>query len=471
MFLLYSFLLTIGFLLFLPRFLFQKKYRASLRERLGILPDFDPEGKPVVWLHCVSVGETQAARPLVSELLKNFPDYKLVVSTTTLTGQNLARQIFSGEASLIFYFPFDWRFTVRRALEKIQPRVVLLMETELWFNFIREAGKSGASVVIVNGRLSEKSANRYGRISKTMRRVLRYVDTALMQTGADAKRLLAVGTRHTKIKTTGNLKFDQNFDETENDLTRQFRKRFAISGDAPLIVAASTHAPEEKFILEAFKTVCKTVVGNSPRLMLVPRHPERFAEVENLIKETGFDWTKRTEKPSSARDQAAKIILLDSIGELRSVFPLAEIVFVGGSLIQHGGQNVLEPATAQKAIVTGFHTTNFKEIVEEFLAQKALIQLPELSEAEISAKLAEVFSELLQDGERREKLAANAFQVVKKNRGATAKTIEQLKPIFEMQRERREIQNLRTEPPPSPKNAESFKRHHYKRKRETQKGK
>ena len=432
MFLLYSLLLTIGFLIFLPRFLFQKKYAASFRERLGHLPDFDAGDAPVVWLHCVSVGEAQAARPLVRELLKAFPAYKLVVSTTTLTGQTLAREIFAGEASLVFYFPFDWRFTVRRVLKRIKPDVVLLMETELWFNFIREASKSGAKVVIVNGRLSEKSAHRYGWIKKTVGRVLRHIDAALMQTRADAKRLLALGNRNTKIKVTGNIKFDQNFDETENDLTAEIKKRFGVSEDAPLIIAASTHRPEEKYILDAFKTVYKTASGNLPRLMLVPRHPERFNEVEKLIKETGFDWVRRSEI-ASARDVAAEIILLDTIGELRSVFPLAEIVFVGGSLIPHGGQNVLEPAMARKAIVTGFYTMNFKQIVAEFLDKKALVQLPELSEAEIPAKLAEVFTELLLDREKRAALAENAFQVVKSNRGATLKTIEQLKPFFASQ--------------------------------------
>lgn len=440
MFFLYSFLLTIGFLFFLPRFLFQQKYRASFRQRLGKLPDFDAEGKPVVWLHCVSVGETQAARPLVKELLKNFPDYKLVVSTTTLTGQNVAREVFADQADFVFYFPFDWKFTVRRALQKIQPDVILLMETEIWFNFIREAGKSGAKIVIVNGRLSEKSANRYRWIAKTIRRVLHYVDTALMQTSADAKRLLAIGIRSTKIKTTGNIKFDQNFDEIETDLTRQFRERFAISDAAPLIVAASTHSPEEKFILDAFKTVYKQTQGVLPRLMIVPRHPERFDEVKNLIRQTGFDWVRRTEVPSP-RDQAAEIILLDSVGELRSALPLAEIVFVGGSLIPHGGQNVLEPATAKKAIVTGFYTMNFKEIVREFLEREALVQIPKIDDAEIPVRLAAVFSELLLNKESREKLAINAFEVVKANRGATAKTIEQLKPIFEAQMKARDREN------------------------------
>jgi 3-deoxy-D-manno-octulosonic-acid transferase len=432
MFLLYSFLLAIGFLAFLPRFLFQKKYAASFGERLGNLPDFDAEGKPVVWLHCVSVGETQAARPLVRELLANFPEYKLVVSTTTLTGQKLAKEIFAGEAALIFYFPFDFRFAVRRALRKIQPAVVLLMETEIWLNFLREASKSGAKIAIVNGRLSQKSANRYGWIPKTIRRVLHYVDSALMQSPADAKRLISLGIRNTKVKVTGNIKFDQRFDETENGLTGEFRERFAVSADAPLILAASTHAPEEKWILDAFKTVYKSAGGKLPRLMIVPRHPERFAEVAEIIKNSGFDWARRGEKPS-ARDKVAEIILLDSIGELRAAYPLAEFVFVGGSLIPHGGQSVLEPAAAQRTILTGFYTTNFEPVVREFLEKDALVQLPKLDEKEIPAALADSFTKLLEDAGRRKKLAENAFRVMQTNRGASLKTIDYLKPIFEAQ--------------------------------------
>jgi 3-deoxy-D-manno-octulosonic-acid transferase len=429
MFFLYNLLLVVGFLVFLPRFLFQKKYAASFRERLGNLPDFDAEGKPVVWLHCVSVGEAQAARPLVESLGENFPEYKLVVSTTTLTGQTLAKEIFKRDAALVFYFPFDFRFAVRRALRKIQPSVVLLMETEIWFNFLREAAASGARIAIVNGRLSEKSARRYGWIKQTVSRVLQNVELALMQAEADAERLINLGIEPAKVKITGNLKFDQTFDEAESELTKNFRARFDFSKNAPLIVAASTHAPEEKLILEAFKTVYKNSPEKPPRLLLVPRHPERFDEVADLIEQTGFEFVRRNETPASS-DRDAEMILLDSIGELRAALPLAEIVFVGGSLIPHGGQNILEPAAARKAIVTGFYTTNFAAVVKEFLAKDALVQLPQLEENQVSAKLAETFAELLRDDARRENLAENASRVMRENRGAAAKTIERLKPIF-----------------------------------------
>ena len=429
MFLLYSFLLSVAFIALLPRFLFQRKYAAGLRQRFGKLPDFDADGRKVLWLHCVSVGETNAARPLVKELVKTFPDYALVVSTTTLTGQTLAKEVFADDAELVFYFPFDWKFTVRRTLNHIKPNIVILLETELWFNFIRESHKSGVKVLIVNGRLSEKSVRRYGLIPKTMRRVLHHVDLALMQTSADMKRLLGLGSRGTKVRVTGNIKFDQDFDETETDLTRDLRARFDVSDAAPLIVAASTHAPEEKWILQAFEKTRQDFQTNPPRLLIAPRHPERFAEVENLIAESGFKWAKRSAE-HSIEDKFADVILLDSIGELRKIYPLAEVVFVGGSLIPHGGQSVLEPAISEKAIITGFYTSNFTEVVKEFLAQDALIQLPKLTDKEIPVKLAASFTELLKDRGHREKSAKNAFAVIKKNRGATAKTVEHIKELL-----------------------------------------
>lgn len=428
MFFLYSLLFTVGFILLLPLFILRRgKYAAGFRQRLGFLPEFEQNERRVLWLHCVSVGETNAARPLVTEILENFPEYRLVISTTTKTGQELAKQIFKNQAELIFYFPFDWAFSVRRTLRNIKPSVVLLMETELWFNFLRLASKSGARIALVNGRLSEKSFHRYSYIKNTMQRVLHYIDLALMQTRADAKRLIDLGIRRSKVKITGNTKYDQ--DSTESSLTKEFRRRFAISDNPPLIVAASTHAPEESLILQAFNKALENSGVPSPRLLIAPRHPERFEEVFALVKKSGFDWVKRSE-PESARDKTAEVILLDSIGELRAIYPLAEIVFVGGSLIPHGGQSVLEPALARCAIVTGFYTMNFADIVREFSEQDALIQLPELEEKQIPTRLAEVFRELLQNSEMRRKLSTGAFGVMQKNRGATHKTIENLKPLL-----------------------------------------
>ena len=432
MYLFYSFVLTIGFLVLLPRFLWDwlrnGKYAAGFWQRLGYLPDFDPKGKPIVWLHCVSVGETNAAKPLVKAVQTNFPDYRLVVSTTTKTGQALAKEIFKKEAALVFYFPFDWIFVVRRVLKKIKPSVILIMETELWFNFLREAKRQNIQTVLVNGRLSEKSFKNYSLIRAFMRRVLKNLDLALMIGKADAEKLIGLGCEPEKVFVTGNLKFD--LETAESDLTTILGQRFEIDNTRTLIIAASTHQPEESWILESFE-ILRRQFGEkgAPRLMIAPRHPERFAEVARLIEKSGFKFARRSDSQSDS-DAEAEVILLDSIGELRAVYPLAEIVFVGGSLIPHGGQNILEPAATNRAIVTGYYTMNFASIIKAFVEKNAVVQLPELEESVITENLARVFFELLNDERERKTLAKNAFAVLFENRGATAKTIAKLQQIF-----------------------------------------
>ena len=433
MFLIYSIVYTIAFIVLLPRFLFDAvfngKYAAGFKQRLGFLSKFDSGGKKVIWLHCVSVGEANAARPLAIKIKEDFPETSLVISTTTRTGQKLAQTAFADVADLIFYFPFDWRSTVRRALRRVKPSVVLLMETEIWFNFIRESYKSGARVVMVNGRLSEKSFKRYGYIKKFMRRVLGYFDLALMQENADATRLMSLGIRASKVRVTGNLKFDHDLDEHETILTGVLRERFGIGTDSPLIIAASTHSPEEQWLLDAFKEVWKSSTENLPRLMIAPRHPERFDEVAEIIKKTGFAWVRRSE-PESSGDRSADVILLDSIGELRAAYPLAEIVFVGGSLIPHGGQSIFEPAAAGKAIITGPHTANFDAAVKEFLDKDALIQQPLVADKEIAPKLVEAFNNFLSDAGKRSLLGSQALSVMKHNSGAASRTLEYLSPFL-----------------------------------------
>ena len=429
MFFVYSLIYTIGFLLLSPRFIFDLltggKYASGFAQRLGRLPEFKLDERQVLWLHCVSVGEANAARPLAEALKQNFPQHRLVVSTTTRTGQNLAKDIFSQTADAVFYFPFDWRFSVRWALRHYRPSVVMLMETEIWPNFIREANHSKASICIVNGRLSERSYARYARFKGSIRRIFGYLDLALMQTNADAKRIMSLGIRASKVRVCGNLKFDHNVEASENDLTAAFRSRFGITTDAPLIIAASTHDPEEKWIIAAFKEIWKSGGERLPRLMIAPRHPERFAEVKDLIKSSGFEWACRTETESS-RDKTAEVILLDSIGELRSAYPLAEIVFVGGSLIPHGGQSIFEPAASGRAIITGPNTANFVDAITEFLSKEALVQLDKTDEASVVATLTDAFRDLLKNDEKRKALGSNALSVMNNNRGATDRTIEYL---------------------------------------------
>ncbi len=433
MFFLYSLIYTLAFVLLSPRFLFdivtRGKYAAGFGQRLGFLPEFVSDERPVIWLHCVSVGETNAARPLVDELKRSYPHHRLIVSTTTKTGQKMARDVFGDKAEAIFYFPFDWRFSVRRALRLFAPSVVLLMETEIWFNFIREANHTNARICIVNGRLSERSYQRYSYFPQAMKRVLAYIDLALMQGDGDAKRILALGMRANDVRVSGNLKFDLNVDASESKMTEKFRSRFGISAEVPLILAASTHSPEEKWLLESFNEIFRSIGQPLPRLMIAPRHPERFAEVAEIVKKTGLTWVQRSEV-ESPKDKTAEVILLDSIGELRAAYPLAEIVFVGGSLIPHGGQSIFEPAAAGKAIVTGANTANFADAVKEFLSKDALIQLEGHDNPEIITALTEVFRDLLKNKERRRTLGISARTVMNNNRGAIGRTIEYLAPML-----------------------------------------
>src|SRR5215210_1641772 len=284
MYFLYSILLGIGVLALLPRFLLDAarhgKYAAGLGERAGSLPKLDAGGRAVVWLHCVSVGEAQAARPLARALLDEYPGHALVVSTTTLTGQWVAREAFGGRAALVFYFPFDWAWSVRRALRAVSPSVVLMMETELWPRFFRECRRRGVSVALVNGRISEKSFGRYRAVRPFIRRVLSDLSLAAVQTEGDAARLSALGLPPERLRVTGNVKFD--IEETATlPLTGELRRRFRIDGDRPLVVAASTHAPEERVVLEALGLLNSD--AGRPRLLVAPRHPERFGEVAALL--------------------------------------------------------------------------------------------------------------------------------------------------------------------------------------------
>ena len=432
MYFIYSLLFTLGFVVLLPRFLFdalsQGKYFAGFRERLGNLPAIRREGRPVVWLHCVSVGETQAARPLVEAIRRRFPHHLLAVSTVTLTGQKLARSVFKDDASRVFYFPLDWRWTVRRSLRAINPSVVLVMETELWPGFLRECREQRIPVAIVNGRLSATSFRRYKMIAGFMSQVVRCLDLALMQTESDAGRMRALGLEPNHIFVPGNLKFDAGAINETDLLTEGLRERFGFEDTVPVILAASTHAPEERIILEAFRQVDRGN-GRQPRLVIAPRHPERFSEVASLLNASALRWVRRTDQPSP-EDSESEVILLDTIGELRSVFPLASIVFVGGSIAPHGGHNILEPAAVGACIVTGAHTENFKEIVSTFVEADSLIQLPTVTAITAAKVVATVFNQLLDDPVRAKTLGARAKALVEQNRGAAERTVDLLTTIL-----------------------------------------
>lgn len=427
MYFIYSLLLTLGFLILLPRFLLDAfrhgKYVAGFRERWGSLSPIESDGRPVIWIHCVSVGETQAARPLVQGLRKRFPQSLIAISTITLTGQNLAREIFKDDAAKVFYFPFDWRWVVRRTLKAINPDAVLVMETELWPGFLRECKEQQIPVALVNGRLSSQSFRRYRPIRSFMARVLSSLSLAIVQTEADAERLRALGMDAGKTFVFGNMKFDAGTLPDTDSLTTGFRERFKLDA-SPLILAASTHEPEETIILNSFRQVASRF-ETKPRLMIAPRHPERFAEVADLLKTAGLRWVRRTATPAVS-DEQAEVILLDSIGELRSVYTLASIVFVGGSIAKTGGHNVVEPAAVGAPVIIGCHTYNFQSIVETFREAGAIVQLQPMLDSATIVELGNAISELLLNPARGREIGALAKRLVRQNGGATERTLRAL---------------------------------------------
>jgi 3-deoxy-D-manno-octulosonic-acid transferase len=416
----YSLGLALAFFLALPWFLWKGratgKYLRTFRERMGRLPVYlNVDGDRSIWIHAVSVGEVLAARPLITALKERFPAHRVFVSTTTMTGNAVARKNVRGTDGL-FYAPFDWPGPVRKALETLNPALLVLVETELWPNLIHEARRRGTRVAVVNGRVSLRSFSRYRRVRRFLKRVLGDVDLFLMQGQAHAQRIREMGAPDERVRVTGNLKFDAvAAARTPERLAR------LILGDAhrsrPLWVAGSTVAGEEEIILRAFHRVRERLPGTG--LILAPRHPERFAEVPALIEAAGFRCRRRTAlDPGSWRD--GEVLLLDTLGELAQLYSLATVVFVGGSLVPSGGHNILEPAMAGKAVVVGPHMANFQEIADQFRAEAAIV---EVSSAEELAR--EVLS-LLTDDERRRRLGERARNLIDRNRGALRGTVDAL---------------------------------------------
>ncbi len=429
MYLLYSLLLTVGFLALLPWFaidaLRTRKYVTGLRQRLGKLPAIAADDRPLIWLHCVSVGETQAARPLVPALLARFPSYRIVVSTTTVTGQRIARDAFGRDAAAVFYFPIDLAWIVRRVLRTLQPAAVLIMETELWPHLLRECRARAIPVALINGRISITSFGRYQLIRPFIRGVLDNLSIALMQSEQDAARIRELGIPNERVLMPGNLKFDSAESAIDDNATAGLRERFGFDGAKRLIVAASTHAPEELVIIDAFKQMRNSQPAYQARLLIAPRHPERFGEVASLLETSGLTWSRRS-KAARVDDKTCDVVLLDTIGELRHVYPLADVAFVGGSIAPHGGHNVLEPGTRGVCVVTGAYTHNFAAITKALLDEKALVQLPSVSPSAAPSELASALNELLSDDAHRRDMGQRALMVCNRNRGATERTLQMI---------------------------------------------
>lgn len=441
MYSLYSVLVLVLAVVASPWFIYQalryKKYVRSLGQRMGYLPvSFNMDGDESIWVHAVSVGEVLTARPLISDLKRRYPNLRMFLSTTTMAGQQLARRNVQ-DVDAVFYFPFDLGFVVRRTLDLVRPKLFIMMETEIWPNLLRECRARGVKTAVVNGRLSARSFPRYRLIRPMMRRVLDHIDRFLVQSEESARRFIDLGADPARVVVTGSLKFDSlELSSTalagapaartlRGGVEARARDRvlryFRVPSSRPVIVAGSTMKGEEMAVLRAFRRV-RTTAPNA-LLVLAPRNPERFGEAEQAARQEGWKVARRSDLAIDAEPRV-DIVVLDTIGELATVYQIATIVFVGGSLVATGGHNVLEPAVFGKPIVFGPHMNNFLEIAEAFVTNGAGVQL--MGEEELD----EAFLSLMSDPVRRARLGAAARALVEANRGANEKSVTVLSALL-----------------------------------------
>jgi 3-deoxy-D-manno-octulosonic-acid transferase len=444
MYALYSLLTAVGVLLLSPYFLLrgliQGKYLGNIPERLGwrfppALRDKNSPGttEKSIWIHAVSVGEVLAVIPLAQELKKRFPLRRLVVSTTTVTGQKIANERLPF-ADAVFYFPLDWRGPVRRALVAARAGAVIVVETEIWPNFLRECRRARVPVIFVNGRLSERSFRGYGRalsysagaLAGFLKKVLSDATLFLMQSKEDAARLIALGAPCERVLVTGNLKYDLA-EPDESPLCAWLAAELAKCNRRPIVIAGSVLANEEAAVLRAFADVEREF----PRalLILAPRKPEQFDNVAAIAAESGREILRRRDVTlngtgSAALSEPGNVFLLDSLGELAGLYRLADVVFVGGSLVPGGGHNILEPAAFSKVPIYGPSMENFREMSVKFLAAGAAIQVKS------SEALGAAWTGLLREPEHAARMGACARELVDRNRGATQRVLEYIEHVI-----------------------------------------
>jgi 3-deoxy-D-manno-octulosonic-acid transferase len=407
MFLIYSFIYTIVILsLLVPQYLKRpREYRPRwLREKFGYVPRLGP----AIWVHAVSVGEVGASIMLLRKLRDEYPSLPIILSTITDTGQKVAIEK-APAGTTVVYLPFDAGFVLRRCLRRIRPVIFVVIETELWPNIIRFIARHGAPVVMLNGRISEKSARGYRKIAFFMKEVFRYVTIFGMQSGTDEARLLEIGAAKEKVLVSGNFKFDMHI-KPEIPL-------WAAGLKGPIIVAGSTHRGEEELIISAFKENLSKFPGL--KLILAPRHPERFSEAGETVRAAGLPLLRRSQLGSGnsgVGEFEAGVILLDSVGELSAVYGAAHIAIIGKSFAAFGGQNPLEPAFWGKAIVCGPHMENFP-FMSDFYREGAAFEVQ-------TTGLAKKLKELLIDPEKAEAAGRKARELYMKNAGAVDRAME-----------------------------------------------
>ncbi len=423
MWILYELLLVIAFVLYLPKALWRRRLpHPGWAMRLGRYPEAVRErlrGGGAIWVHAVSVGEVQAARPLLTMLRQRYPRAPLVISTVTATGFGVAQQAV-GEEGTVIYAPLDLRGCVQRALQTIQPRVLLLMESELWPVMIALTQARGVPIAVVNGRISYRAFRRYRLVTPLLKEMLDRVALFLMQSQADADRLLGLGAAPEKVRVLGNMKWDASLGARPSpEQVTQLAVRLGLHGDAKILVAGSTHRGEEDTVLDAYRTL--RAEHPSLRLVIAPRHLERVGEVEALLQRSGLQVIRLSTGEASA---PWDIGLVDTMGQLPLYYGLASVVFIGGSLIPHGGQNPLEAASLGKPVVFGPYMHNFAEVTTQLVSTQAARQL------RVADELTAALRELLADADQARTMGEKAKAITERTTGAASRTLEALQPLL-----------------------------------------
>ena len=419
MFILYDILYLLFLLAYLPVMVLRGKYHGGLWTRLGFVNvqklGLPRAGVPVLWLHAVSVGEVQAVGGLIAKIKGKYPGYSIVLSTVTPTGFNLA-QTSLGDKACVIYAPLDFSWAVGAYIRCFQPKVYVTAETEIWPNLFSALFRQGVPIIQVNGRISTESYGRYKRIRPILKRTLKNVSLFCMQSPEDAERIVGLGADKEKVCVVGNMKFDGQAAGPDYQ-----RKEIGIAADEIVWVAGSTHDGEENIVLRVFRGLKGTRAAL--RLIIAPRHIERAGHVMTMVEQHGY-FPVRFSQLSGTPLTKGGVIVIDTIGDLRRLYGIADIVFMGKSLTAHGGQNMLEPIFYGKPVIVGPFTENFQHVVELLRQGQAILQVR--SEED----LGELLKQLIKDPDFGKKIGAQAARIIGRNQGATGKTLARLEPYI-----------------------------------------
>ena len=429
MFILYDIIFILVFLFwYLPGYIVKGKLHSGFLMRLGIFPRQIRRGfsgRQTIWLHAVSVGEVLASRELLEGLRKEYPQSQIVISTVTSTGNAVARKI-AAPQDIVIYLPLDISFIAAAAVRRINPFLVIIAETEFWPNLIGVLHRRKVPIITVNARISDGSFRGYRLIRFLIRPVLNKISLFCLQSEADARRLSVLGASPEKLKVTGNMKFDNaDYPALRDPATRdaEYRKRLGLGEKERLLTAGSTHPGEEEIILKVYKKLLNDFLGL--KLLIAPRHPERSKEIGRLALNYGFDPIVISKLQPSAIDyRLSTVFILDTIGQLTSFYAVSNIVFVGKSLVNKGGQNILEPAFFAKPILFGPHMFNFREITALFMANQAAVMVKD--EEELSRKI----SFFLANPDEAKRLGRAGKELLSRNQGATQRNLEFIRNYF-----------------------------------------